>query len=255
MNNLPKEIHLCILDFCDLRKDYFNVMHIDKYWCQLVIKDELFMGWQIFCVECDKYLMAKALTNACMYGNLKVCQYLFYTCSDESLQLSRYAYYDKSNVPNLGHKMFKNACYYGYIDVAKWIIGLKNNPKIGKIDIHFEDEYCFYNSCINGHIKIAKYLIELGNDPYYGKVNIHIKNEHAFVFACIYNHLDVVKWLVELSNNPEYGKIDIHYASDYAFTRSHDTKQFDVCKYLIELGKSPGFTPIDQCIIDRYPIP
>ena len=73
------------------------------------------------------------------------------------------------------------------------MIELRNQPNYQQINIHAHDEYAFRYSCYYGHIEMVKYLIELGNQPNYQQINIHANAEEAFRWSCVKGHIETVK--------------------------------------------------------------
>ena len=89
------------------------------------------------------------------------------------------------------NKGFKNACYYGHIEIAKWLYSLDD-----KLNIHANYEEAFINACYNKHIEVAKWLMTLDDKP-----NVHAFNDYAFKFACYNRHIEVAKWLVTICDS------------------------------------------------------
>lgn len=54
---------------------------------------------------------------------------------------------------------FRTSCYYGYIDIAKWLYEKQPN-----LAIHTEEHFAFRYSCINQHKEVANWLCTLDND-------------------------------------------------------------------------------------------
>ena len=58
-------------------------------------------------------------------------------------------------------------CYYGYLDLAKWLIELGSQNDFSLVNIHADREFAFKESCHNGHYNVAKWLIDLSKQPGY----------------------------------------------------------------------------------------
>jgi hypothetical protein len=115
------------------------------------------------------------------------------------------------------------SCYYGHLDIAKWLWDISDH----KIDIHADFEEAFRWSCIGGHLEIAKWLWDISNH----KINIHVDNDNAFRSSCYYGHLDITKWLWDISNQ----NINIHVNNDNAFDWSCYYGHLDIAKWLLNL--------------------
>lgn len=89
---------------------------------------------------------------------------------------------------------FSWCCYYGHLDVVKWLLRVYSKEQT--IDIHAENEEAFRISCGSGHLDVVKQLWKVSD----GKINIHANNDYAFKWSCYNDYLDVVKWLWETSN-------------------------------------------------------
>ena len=155
-------------------------------------------------------------------GNLIDARQL-YTSNPEDLKYS-----NNISIHSDQYIIFKFSCWFGYLNVAKWIHSFDNfnyndNYNIlfiiccsqghldvvqwlysfGNIDAHIINK-AFLQSCKNGYLDVAIWLYSLGN------IDINTTNK-AFRWGCKKGNLDIVQWLYS------FGNIDIHYSNDYAF--------------------------------------
>jgi len=90
--------------------------------------------------------------------------------------------------------VFRNSCYYGHLELAKWLCGLDDAKE--KINIHVDNEYVFRTSCYHGHLDMAKWLYSLDR-----KIDIHAYDEYVFYWTCWNGHLEVIEYLILLDDN------------------------------------------------------
>src|SRR5579872_4574332 len=136
-------------------------------------------------MECKGYgkvEIKKLFERIITEGNLYVCKYVF-----------RFA---QISVDTL-NSSFIIACSIGYLDIANWLINIKQSNK-NVVDLHFGNDLAFACSCEHGHLHIAQWLISLSD-----KINIHADNEYAFRWTCSKGHLEIAQWLIELAK--KYG--------------------------------------------------
>ena len=93
-------------------------------------------------------------------------------------------------------RVFKNVCYRGHLETAKWLYSLGRTECLNEIpiNIHADDDYAFRFACLAGHLDIAIWLYSIGAD-------IHACNDLAFKGACSGGHLEIVKLLYNISPN------------------------------------------------------
>jgi len=121
------------------------------------------------------------------------------------------------------NRSYKNACYYGCIDVVKYL------HKSFELDIdHFRARMNFscVFACVNGHIKVVEYLHKnIG----LCKEDFRDRNNYACIFACVNCHIEVVKYL-----HKEVGfcKEDFQDRDNYACTSACAKGYIDIVKYL-----------------------
>jgi hypothetical protein len=96
----------------------------------------------------------------------------------------------KYNIHVNDEKAFRLSCYYGHLEVARWLWDISNN----KINIYAKNEDAFCSSCMKGHLEVARWLWDISNH----KINIHAYGDYAFRWSCFHCHLDVAKWLLSL---------------------------------------------------------
>jgi len=124
---------------------------------------------------------------------------------------------DKPNIHSNDEEAFKNACYFGNIKIAQWLYSLDDKP-----NIHANYEEAFRNACYSKHIEIAKWLYSLDDKP-----NIHA-NDGAFRDACLYGHIDIAQWLYSLDDKP-----NIHANNDEAFRIACYYGYIEIAKWLV----------------------
>lgn len=114
---------------------------------------------------------------------------------------------------------FELACYFGHMDMVKWLLEINPN-----ILIHKKNEMAFFAACINGHISIAKYLIELGESASHGRIDIHAKcdliKRTNIIADIIGKHYELAEWLFVLGIE-SYGKFDLGHELAYMNSRSN----------------------------------
>jgi hypothetical protein len=150
-------------------------------------------------------------------------------CKSGDIQTLRSLDYSRIDIHADDDWAFRYACYYGHLNVVKFLPTLE--PSHGSIDIHAGNEYAFQIACKNGHLDVVKFLLTL--EPDHGRIDIHADDELAFRFACHYGRLDVVKFLLTLE--PDHGRIDIHADNEYAFRIACNNGYFDIVKFLLTL--------------------
>jgi ankyrin repeat protein len=120
------------------------------------------------------------------------------------------------------NNIFINACYLGFLDLAKWIYGLRLSVNL---DLSYTGDCPFRFACQNGHLEMAKWLYSVNKN-----LNISNSNDYAFRFACYDGHLEVVKWLYSIKKD-----IDISIWKDNTFRTVCSSGKLDVAKYLIDI--------------------
>jgi hypothetical protein len=148
-----------------------------------------------FELYCKEHNIIHNFTGKCFHeiflrNNFDEKQIFIVVCYYGLLEVAKWIYSSCNiNVHVFNDEAFKCSCYNGHLEVAKWLY-----YDVGDINIHIENDYVFIMSCSNGHLEVAKWLYSLGN------VNIHFQNDKSFCFSCIHGHLEVAKWLYSLGN-------------------------------------------------------
>jgi len=120
------------------------------------------------------------------------------------------------------NNIFTNACYFGYLDLAKKIYGLRLSVNI---DLSYLNDCPFRIACEFGHLELAKWLYSVNKN-----LNISNCDDHAFRHACYGGHLEVVKWLYSIKKD-----IDISRWNDNIFRMVCLNGKLELAKYLIEI--------------------
>jgi ankyrin repeat protein len=137
---------------------------------------------------------------------------------------------------NNNMQTFITLCRDGDLD------GLKNKFDKQYVNIHRHNDQGFRESCYGGHINVAKYLINMYKiNTNYQIINIHSNKEGSFRWACYYGYFNIVKYLISLCKPhqykiSDYKKINIHSENDHGFTMAEYNKQFKIIKLLISIG-------------------
>lgn len=84
------------------------------------------------------------------------------------------------------NRAFRIACFYGHLDVAKYLHSIGADP-------HDSDDFAFAMACRDGNIIMAKWLYSLGN------TDIHTHDDYAFKYAWVNKHFVIAKWLYDMS--------------------------------------------------------
>jgi ankyrin repeat protein len=163
------------------------------------------------------------LKDACISGDLKTVEYLFYKddeyeyndsakiafiygCKGGHINIVKFAI-SKVNIEHTFNEGFNNACSHGHEDIVKlmiskgvndWNSGLYYACEGGHMNlIHLMIEkgahdwnLGFSGACSGGHIDIANLMIKKGAK--------HFNN--GFCNACECNHIDIVKLIIEKQN-------------------------------------------------------
>jgi ankyrin repeat protein len=122
--------------------------------------------------------------------------------------------------------IFCDACFYGRLEVAKWLLSVKPD-----INISGENGCAFRWSCKNGHLEVAQWLLSVKPD-----INISADNEYVFRFACINGDLEFAKWLQSLK--PWLYVIEYDINGNYAGykIRSKEEANWEKQKYALHLA-------------------
>jgi ankyrin repeat protein len=134
---------------------------------------------------------------------------------------------------------FCDACHFGHIEVAKWLLLI--NPDS---NISINNGRAFRHACAEGHLEVAKWLLELKSD-----IDISAENETTFRFVCCHGHLEVAKWLLEIKPD-----IDISAENNSAFFGACRYKNEDVALWLSTLDPKYVVVIKDDIILDYYVI-
>jgi RNAse (barnase) inhibitor barstar len=129
---------------------------------------------------------------------------------------------------------FRQSCYNGHIEVAKWLWDISSKEINSPINIHAKNEDAFLRSCYNGHIELAKWLWDISSKEINSPINIYAKNEDAFLWSCYNGHIELAKWLWDISKEIN-SSIDIHAQDEYAFRMGCYNGYIEVAKWLATL--------------------
>ena len=105
-------------------------------------------------------------------------------------QAKIYLYFNKDIDLRTFRISFNHACSKGWLKTAKWLYSL------GKIDIHYNNDYAFDIACQNGKINIAKWLYSLGGIELYNREEF--SNNFPLLISCQYGYFKLAKWLYSL---------------------------------------------------------
>jgi len=190
-------------------------------------------------------------------------------CSKGDLEKAKhmlFVQYDRQNIniSKWNDEAFRDACRFGHLEVAKWLLEVEPS-----IDISAQDEYAFRRACCNNHIDVATWLQSLhpekyefeiiNNDTIFGFVykmemrfchmcekgkleeakkflqdnptlDISYDNESAFQCAVYQGHFELAKWLLEVKPD-----INISAKDDYAFRLAVMDGHLEIAKWLLQL--------------------
>ena len=135
---------------------------------------------------------------------------------DEAKELLRL--YPDINISVHNEDAFRNACYYGYLEVAKWLLQVK--PDIN-------NEMAFRCACVKGHLEVAKWLLQV-------KPDINKSYQAAFHLACEYGHLEVAQWLISMKPDINMSAYN-HYAFRTACVHGSLVRELEVAEWLQSL--------------------
>ena len=99
------------------------------------------------------------------------------SCKDGNLELAECDYY-----------AFRDACEYGRLEVAQWL--LKVNPNI---DISANGNHVFKMACLYGNLDIAQWLLQVKPT-----IDISSTNDYAIKYASNHGKTHIVEWLQSL---------------------------------------------------------
>ena len=83
-------------------------------------------------------------------------------CVDNKVELAKQLLKERKDDIDLNiisknkEDIFRYSCYYGNLEMAKWLLEIKPN-----IDISAENEYAFRHACIKEHIELVKWLLRM----------------------------------------------------------------------------------------------
>jgi hypothetical protein len=107
-----------------------------------------------------------------------------------------------------GEAAFHNACEFGYLDLAQWLLQVKPN-----IDISAKDDYAFHWACLSEHLRVAQWLQSL--KPY---LYVIYYDENGKITGYKIRNIEEAYWqkrkyLVWLASNkcPEENKNNLLY--------------------------------------------
>ena len=88
------------------------------------------------------------------------------------------------------NEAFINSCYFGNINIAKYLYSKEN------VDIHYKSEKVFLLSCASNKFEIAKWIYSLGKPLYI------YDNYNYIISLCIHEKVDkkIINWLYSIQN-------------------------------------------------------
>jgi ankyrin repeat protein len=153
----------------------------------------------------NRQVIAGSCWTLCKSGNLQKLQHII---TQQNINMADF------------DQLFRTACEYGRLDIAKWLLQIKPD-----INISADDDEAFQCACGNGHLDVAKWLLQIKPN-----IDISINNDEAFRYACEDGHLDVAKWLLQIKPN-----IYISTNNDYAFRWACENGHLHVAKWLLQI--------------------
>jgi len=79
--------------------------------------------------------------------------------------------------------------------MVKYLFTLYNKP-----DIHVDEDRGFRNACYNGHLELAKWILSY-NDNYDKFIIIRADDDFAFKWACKNRHIKIAEWLADICDD------------------------------------------------------
>jgi ankyrin repeat protein len=174
-----------------------------------------------------------SLQSACKDGNIEVINLIMTFDEKPSLQIL--------------NEGFFNACKYGYLDIAKYMLEIGSNPNnhisernskryFDNHRMNYNDIYgtyfdnAFYSANTSNHFEIVKWLYSLDNT-----VIKRIVNNNLIKDICRYNkNTDIIKFLFDFIDKPEISILN------EGFHLACSNNNSDIAKYMIELGCKPN---------------
>lgn len=190
------EIENLIIEYLDLLKYYKSFLLVNKYYHKLITSQESYVK--------------------------------FKKCSDRHFQ----NYFAQQNNLDILLVLFRNACVFGYLDVAKYL------HQFYKFDIHYCDNLFFIESCQCGRLEIVKFLLDLDNNIYSNPIG-----RNGFMASCKNNHMDVAKYLYQFALTKYNSNEVYHLTFEYACKNCY----LDLAKYIHYLDK-----PINRNLSSKY---
>jgi ankyrin repeat protein len=199
------------------------------------------LKWLLSLHESYEYIFVNdldGLQDACKDGNIEIINLIMTFNEKPSLKIL--------------NEGFFNACKYGYLDIAKYMLELGSNPNINISEknseryfteryfndrkMHYIDIYgtyfdnAFYSANISNHLEIVKWLHSLDNT-----VIKRVVNEDLIKKICSYHkNVNNIKYLFNFIDKPE---INILNKGFYLASRYNN---LDIAKYMLELGCNPN---------------
>jgi hypothetical protein len=134
-------------------------------------------------------------TYACRSGKIEAMKWLYFELLDiYDIEIDVNIYDGGYGIKKEIGENFVDACTFGHLDVAKWLL-----EKVSRSD--FEKNYgpiinkALERTCENGHLEVAQWL-HLIRPVYVADLSFYQYYE-IFKNACIYGNIEIVKWLFE----------------------------------------------------------
>lgn len=167
----------------------------------------------------------KKFIEACSSGDIDLAKELYTTRGGEI----------DINVKNgAGYTAFNSACFYGHINVIKWLYSID-----GKVAYTSDDlgNTPFLNACADGDMEIIKWLYSTGTVDIY---DIDCDGYTAFIWAFSYGDKSLAEWLYSISD------------SDYIHVRDNDgfTAFMNACMIPNGLALAQWLYSIDSRLVN-----
>ena len=226
---------LLITEYLDPLDDYKNINQINKYNKKLIKNNKFYKKL--------KEIHEKKIYDYDFKYLNKNQKYFTKACYYGYIDIVKYLYKKyQLNIHVNSEIAFRYSCGNGHKDQAQWLYNISkiyNNP-LGvntKININAYNENAFRDACFSGHKDIAD---KNNMDDNNTKININANDENAFIWSCCNGHKDIAEWLYNLSikNNMDDNntKINININNELAFSLCCDSHHEDMAEWLYNLS-------------------
>lgn len=153
-------------------------------------------------------------------------------------------------VENIKTRIFKEFCYNGHLEHAKWSLKLfgmyynKNIPLYETPEFKLIDKDRLFARIIeHGQVEVADWILTM-----YPDIDVHWENDYGFVIACEDKRIDVLEYLLSLE--PKYGQFNIHADDEYCILCSYENQNVEMIRFLKKLTKTHGEFIIKPEVLD-----